>query len=263
MFRFGKILWVVWTCLVPLALVAETAEEKGMRIAKEMEEANRGFIGEMAQVEMLLINAHGDKTTRKMKSLVLERDKEGDLSINEFLWPADVKGTKLLTHAYKEKDDEQWLYMPAVKRVKRISSRNKSGSFMGSEFSYEDMGSQEPEKYRFKYLEETTLEGRKVHKMERYPVDPNTSYAKQIVFQDLEYKAVLRLEYFDKKSELLKVAEFSGHKKLYKNIYRPSQIHMKNVQTKKESILSWKKRKLGAKLSTASFQSTKLAGDDF
>lgn len=242
---------------------AESPAEKGFRIAKENEKYNTGFRGETSVLEMILINAHGDKTIRKMKSFIKERKSEGDLSLNEFLWPADVKGTKLLTHAFKEKSDDQWLYMPAIKRVKRISSRNKSGSFMGSEFSYEDMGSQEPEKFNYKYIAKGKYKGRPVHKIERVPKDKYSSYSKQHIYDDVERKIVLKIEYFDKKGELLKVAEFSKVKKLYKDMYRALKIHMKNVQTKKESILTWKKRKLGVKVSKSKFQSTKMVGDDF
>ena len=242
---------------------AESPEEKAFRIAKENEKANSGFKGELSAMIMVLINAHGDKTNRKMTNFILERDNEGDLSINEFLWPADVKGTKLLTHAFKEKSDDQWLYLPALKKTKRISSRNKSGSFMGSEFSYEDMGSQEPEKFKWKYIEQSKMKKRDIHKMERVPTDEYSSHSKQVVYSDLEYKNPLKIEYFDKKGELLKVAMFGPYKKLYKGIYRPMKIHIKNVQTKKESILQWKKRKLGAKISKSKFDSTKLAGDGF
>lgn len=242
---------------------AESPEEKGFRLAKENEKANTGFIGELALLKMILINAHGDKTTRKMKSFIKERENEGDYSINEFLWPADVKGTKLLTHAFKEKDDDQWLYMPAIKRVKRISSRNKSGSFMGSEFSYEDMGSQEPEKFNYKFIKSGKMGKHPVAVVERYPKDKNSAYSKQITYEDTDRHVILKVEYFDRKGELLKVASFTNVKKVFKNMYRAHKIHMKNVQTKKESILTWSKRKLGAKLPDSKFQSTKLAGDAF
>ena len=66
--------------------------------------------------------------------------------------PRDVKGTALLIHAHRESADDQWLYLPALKRVKRISSSNQSGSFMGSEFAYEDMSSPEVEKFTYMYL---------------------------------------------------------------------------------------------------------------
>ena len=101
-----------------------------------------------------LINAHGDVTKRKMVMEVLEGTDDGDKSRSVFEWPADVKGTKLLTWTHKKGDDDRWLYLPAVKRVKRISSSNKSGSFMGSEFAYEDFSSQEVEKYTYKLLDE-------------------------------------------------------------------------------------------------------------
>jgi hypothetical protein len=257
------LLTVLITLGLSFSVQAETPEEKGFRLAKENEKANTGFVGELALLKMILINAHGDKTTRKMKSYIKERDNEGDYSINEFLWPADVKGTKLLTHAYKEKDDDQWLYMPAIKRVKRISSRNKSGSFMGSEFSYEDMGSQEPEKFTYKFIKQGKMGKHPVAVVERYPKDKNSAYSKQVTYEDTDRHVILKVEYFDRKGELLKVASFSNVKKVFKDMYRAHKIHMKNVQTKKESILTWSKRKLGAKLPDSKFQSTKLAGDAF
>ena len=133
------------------------AAKAGLEIAKKNDLANQGFVSERSVMEMKLINAHGDITTRRMKSEIVEGKNDGDKSIVIFEWPADVKGTKMLTHSKKTGDDQQWLFLPAIKRVKRISSRNKSGSFMGSEFSYEDLGSQEIEKFTYELLGEHRL----------------------------------------------------------------------------------------------------------
>ena len=134
------------TTMVLSGTALADAKKAGLEIALKNDVANQGFKSESSVMEMKLINAYGDVTTRRMLSQVLEGTNEGDLSLATFEWPADVKGTKMLTHTMKSTDDKQWLYLPAIKRVKRISSRNKSGSFMGSEFSYEDLGSQEVEK---------------------------------------------------------------------------------------------------------------------
>lgn len=236
---------------------AARADAKGLEIAKKVDKANEGFEGESSEMEMILINAHGDKTTRKMKSTVLEVKSDGDKSKIEFLWPADVKGTRMLTWTHKKDDDDQWLFLPAIKRVKRISSSNKSGSFMGSEFSYEDLGSQEVEKFTHTFIEDTTLEGRKVWKTQRVPVDKRSGYSKQVLWIDKEYMNPMRIEYYDRKDELLKTGTFDGYKKL-QGLWRAESITMVNHQTKKKSVLTWKNRKLKVDLDEDDFDSDGL-----
>ena len=239
------------------AATAQTPQEQGLQLALKIDKANEGFRTEVADVDMDLINRYGDRIRRTMTILVIEGDSDGDKSRVEFLTPPDVNGTKLLTWTHKSGDDDQWLFMPAIKRIKRISSRSKSGSFMGSEFSYEDMSSQEVEKYTYKFIAETELDGRKVWKYERYPRDRRSGYTRQIIWTDKEYMNALKVEYYDRKNELLKTATFKGYKK-YGRFWRVSSIDMFNQQTQKRSILVWKSRKLGAPLDSDDFESDAL-----
>jgi hypothetical protein len=243
----------------PLSALAQTPEQKGLEIAMISDKAQSGFKSEKADMTMELINAHGDVTTRKLALATLEGVEDGDKARSEFVWPADVKGTKLLTWTHKKGDDDQWLYLPAVKRIKRIASSNKTGSFMGSEFSYEDFGGQEVEKYTYKFLDEVQEGGRDCWRIERYPVDKNSGYKRQIVWMDKEYKSPLRIDYYDRKDELLKTAMFSGYQK-FGEIWRIGKIEMGNVQTKKRSVITWANRKLGAALDEAMFRSESLEG---
>ncbi len=236
---------------------AQSPEEKGLELAKKLDLANEGFISESSEMEMDLINAQNDVVKRRMSIRALEGKGDGDKSVATFSWPADVKGTRLLTWTHKNGDDDQWLYLPAIKRTKRISARNKSGSFMGSEFAYEDMSSQEVEKYTYKLLGEEKLDGRDVWKMERYPVDKRSGYTRQIVWTDKEYMNPLKIEYYDRKNELLKTGLFSDYQKHGKH-WRVSKIDMYNAQTKKRSILVWKNRKLGEALDEDDFESDAL-----
>lgn len=236
---------------------AATPEEKGLEIANKIDVFNNGFKGEESDMEMILINAHGDKIIRKMESKVLEKQDDGNRSLITFKWPADVKGTKMLTWTHKEESDDQWLYLPAFRRVKRISSRNKSGSFMGSEFSYEDLGSQEVEKYTYKFLKDVKFNGRDHWLMERYPKDKKSGYSKQKSWIDKKYMASSKVEYYDRKGELLKTATFTDFKK-FKKYYRSDKIEMVNHQTKKSSILNFKNRKLFKKFSSSIFNKNRL-----
>ncbi|CAM2005450.1 outer membrane lipoprotein-sorting protein [Acanthopleuribacter pedis] len=240
-----------------LPLAAQSPEKKGLEIAKENEKMNDGFVGEYAEMTMVLINAHGDRIERKMTTQTRETKREGDQSVSLFLWPADVKGTKMLTWTYKKKDDDQWLYLPALKRVKRISSRNKSGAFMGSEFAYEDLGSQEVEKFKHKWLEDTRLDGREVWKLQRIPVSRKSGYSKQITWVDKEYHNPLKTEYYDRKGELMKTATFRDYRKLGEH-WRVHEIEMNNHQTKKSSIITWSKREVGKDYDEYEFESDSL-----
>lgn len=158
-----KSILIFLTILINFSLVAaESASEKGLRIVNEIKKHNDGFIGESSTMKLILINAFGDRVVREMKGKILEVEKDGDKSLIEFFNPKDVKGTKMLTWSHKDKDDDQWLYLPSVRRVKRISSRNKSSSFMGSEFSYEDLGSQEISKYTYEFLKDAKEAGKDV-----------------------------------------------------------------------------------------------------
>ena len=146
-----------------LAAVAQTPQEQGLAIAKEADLRDKGFGDSSATMKMILRNRQGDESTREVRVRTLEVDGDGDKSLSIFDSPADVKGTAFLTFSHILKPDDQWLYLPALKRVKRISSKNKSGPFMGSEFAYEDISSDEVEKYTYKYLRDETLDGTESH----------------------------------------------------------------------------------------------------
>ena len=138
---------------------AETPEEKGLRIAGEAVLRDEGFGDSEVALTMVLRNRHGEESVRRFRTRTLELIDDGDKTLSVFDEPADVRGTALLTHTHKTGDDDQWLYLPALKRVKRIGSSNRSGSFVGSEFSYEDLSSQEVEKYTYRWLREEPCPG--------------------------------------------------------------------------------------------------------
>ena len=126
------------------------AQNKGLEIAKKSYNNDKGFQNYSVNVSMLLSNGKGKVLTRNLEMKVLEMKGDGNKSLMEFENPADVKGTVVLTFTHRIKDNDQWLYLPALGRVKRISSSSKSGSFLGSEFAFEDLASPEIEKFTFK-----------------------------------------------------------------------------------------------------------------
>ena len=222
---------------------AESPEEKGLAIATEADKRNDGFGDTSATLQMVLRNRHGEESKREIRSKVLETKNDGDKSLIVFDQPKDVAGTALLTYTHKSADDDRWLYLPALKRVKRIASSNKSGPFMGSEFAYEDLGSQEVEKYTYKHLRDETLDGKDCFVLERYPKDKESGYTRMVVWMDKAEYRPLKLEYYDRKKSLLKTLTLSEYEKYLGKFWRPGKLDMVNHQTGKSTTLLFKNYK--------------------
>jgi len=226
--------------LLPLATAAEKPEEKGLAIAREADRRDSGFGDYTAKMKMVLRNRQGQESSRQIRIRALEVEGDGDQSLFIFDTPRDVKGTAFLTYSHKTGDDEQWLYLPALKRVKRISSRNKSGSFMGSEFAYEDIASQEVEKYTYKWLRDESYDGMECFVSERFPVDKKHSgYSRQVTWMDKEEYRPLKVEYYDRKNDLLKTLTIAGYRQFLGQFWRAGEMYMVNHQSGKSTILSW------------------------
>jgi outer membrane lipoprotein-sorting protein len=254
---FGSCAFLPLLVVSGVAAQGGDADRRGLDIAQAADRANQGFGSERATLSMDLVNAHGDVSKRKVAIETLEGTSDGDRSRVIFEWPPDVKGTKLLTWTHKQREDDQWLYLPAIKRTRRISGSNKTGSFMGSELAYEDLASAEVERFGYRYIDEPTLNGRATFHIERTPRDPNSGYSREVVWLDKEYQNPLRIDFYDRKQALLKTATFAGYRR-FDRFWRPASITFENLQTKKKTILTFDNRQLGVKLAPQTFDSARL-----
>ncbi|MCM8525272.1 MAG: outer membrane lipoprotein-sorting protein [Lentisphaeraceae bacterium] len=237
---------------------AETPEEKGLAIMKEAKKRIQGFSDFTNKSIMTLKDRNGNESKRFMRSKNLEMKNDGDKILIIFDQPRDVKGTALLTYTHRTEDDDQWLYLPALKRVKRISSSNKSGPFMGSEFAYEDITSEEVEKYTYKYIRDETFDDQECFMVERYPVDKRSGYSKQIVWLDKVNYNPLQTHFFDRKGQLLKVLHMKGYKLYIDKIWKPTTLHMVNKVNGKESTLEFSDFEFKTGLSERDFDKNSL-----
>ncbi|HEB81472.1 MAG TPA: outer membrane lipoprotein-sorting protein [Gammaproteobacteria bacterium] len=243
---------------------ASDAEAKGLAIAKEADRRDTGFTDFTANMVMELRNRQGDVSKRTIRLKTLEVIGDGDKSMSIFDAPADVKGTAFLTYSHAVKPDEQWLYLPALKRIKRINSKNKSGPFMGSEFAYEDLSSQEIEKYTYKYLRDEKLktkehpEGVETFVIERYPAYKHSGYTRQVVWINKDRYVAEKIDFYDRKNSLLKTLTNSGYKQYLGKYWRPSEMLMENHQTGKSTLLTWKNYKFKTGLTDRDFSRNSL-----
>ncbi|MCK5726002.1 MAG: outer membrane lipoprotein-sorting protein [Thiotrichaceae bacterium] len=246
--------------LLAVNAIAETAEQKGLRIAKEADAQNIGFGDTTADMMMTLRNRAGQTSTRKIRSKVLEVRGDGDKSLSLFDSPADVKGTSMLTFSHGLRANDQWLYLPTLKRVKRINSRNKSGPFMGSEFAFEDLGSQEVEQYTYKYLRlEPCGNGWTCHVGERIPAYKYSGYSKQISWMDTKGYRLVKSEFYDRKGSKMKTLVFSGYQQFLGRYWRPGVMNMQNHLTGKSTVLQWSNYKFRTGLSKRDFNKNALS----
>lgn len=243
---------------LPLTVLAETPEEKGLKIAIEADKREAGFGDYTAELVMTLKNRHGDESTREIKTKNLEVTGDGDKSLSLFETPRDVKGTAFLSFSHKTGQDDQWLYLPALKRVKRISSSNKSGSFMGSEFAYEDIASNEVEKYTYSYMKDEACGELTCFVYERRPTDPNSGYTRQVVWMDQAEYRIQKIDFYDRKDSLMKSLEYKDYKQYLNKFWRSGEMEMTNHQTGKSTRLLWKNYKFKTGLTDKDFNKNAL-----
>jgi hypothetical protein len=174
----------------------------------------------ISEMQMVLIDKNGDTRTRKIKTfakdLITDKGEEDRRTIMFFLEPADVKDTGFLTYDFDayEKDDDQWLFLPALKKTKRIASTDKSGSFMGSDFNYSDMTRKNLDAYDYKILKEDDVRGSKTWVIEALPKTQEeidqSGYKKSVVFVRQDNFVVVRAVHWTDIGDKLKYLDVTG-----------------------------------------------------
>ena len=256
----AAVLGLVCLCLPIAGALAqeESPEDKGLRIAQEASARNDGFGDFTAEMTMVLRDRQGRESVRQMRFKVLEVPDDGDKSLFVFDQPRDVRGTALLTHAHINAQDDQWLYLPALKRVKRINAAKRSGSFMGSEFSYEDMSSLEVEEYTYKYLRDEPCGELTCTVIEQVPLDKKSGYSLKVVWQDTGELRTWKMELYDRKGSHLKTLTLANYQQYLDRYWRAGEQTMVNHLTGASTVLEWSDFQFRTNLEEGEFTQTAL-----
>lgn len=244
---------------VIIVSVAQADPAKGKEIAARYDQIDNGFGDHVAAATMVLKNSGGQSSKRELTVLTLERggSEVGDKTISVFQSPKDVKGTAVLSHAKLTANDDQWIYLPAAKRVKRISSSNKSGPFVGSEFAYEDITGQELGKYSYNWLKTDKCGSATCDVVERIPLYKNSGYSKQQVWFNQGNAMIMRIDFFNRSGDLAKRLSFSKYKNV-SSYLRPHLMRMENLRNGKSTDLVFSNYKFKTGLSASDFKSGSL-----
>ncbi|GAB4524681.1 MAG: outer membrane lipoprotein-sorting protein [Parvularculaceae bacterium] len=229
--------------------------QRGYDIAARSDRMDVGFGDSEVRLRMILRNAAGQETERELTFKTLEKENEsvGDKGLIVFETPRDVAGTALLSHAKILEPDDQWLFLPALRRVKRISSANKSGPFVGSEFAFEDFTAQELNKYTYRYIGEDLVDGMVMDIIERYPRYEKSGYTKQVGWYDREIFQLRKVEFYDRKDSLLKTLYLEDYREYDPGVWRAHRLRMVNHQTGKETDLIYSDFTFGVGLTDRDF----------
>lgn len=241
-------------CVVAFGAMAQSAVEKGRQIATDAGDRAGGYDDYTVSGQMILRNKDGRESERRFDFKNLETD-NGSMGLLVFNWPGDIRDTSLLTHSFDNRDSNQWLFLPAVRRVKRISGSGRSGSFVGSEFAFEDMTIQGVDEFSFEWIRDEPCPGAEsltCHVIDRVP-DQESGYSRQQVWFDTAELRALRVDFFDRRGAKLKTMNSAGFQLHNGRFWRPQIIRMTNHLTGKSSDLLWSGYRFGVGLREGQF----------
>jgi uncharacterized protein len=233
--------------LLSISLFAETSADEIMSINYDLKDPENSS----NVTTMVLINSRGNKKIRKMEMFTMDTSIGEDTFI-EFLLPADVRGTKFLTIGNDQADDEQRLFLPALKRVRKISSSNKNGKFMGSDITYYDMESRNLEDFTYKLLREDTVGNRSCWVIESTPVDEDSPYSKVFNYVSMDNYFTYKNEMYDENGELIKTVTVVETQVIH-GVIIPIKTVFDNIEDDHKTLLSISNIKLDSNIDESKF----------
>ncbi|NHZ85516.1 MAG: outer membrane lipoprotein-sorting protein [Planctomycetia bacterium] len=227
--------------------------QTGLEIAQQIDEKEKPK-DMKADLTMVLTNKKGKTRSSTIRSISKDDSKK---QIIWFLAPADDKGVAFLKIEHEEKDDEMRLWLPAFNKVRRISSKQKADSFMGSDMSYEDMTSRKLDEYTYKLTGSEKIDGNEYYILESVPnPEIESTYSKHVAWiSKLDY-LIMKEESYDKSGRILKVKLIKYMRLKGYNI--PEEMYVENVQKSHSTLLTFDKIELDTNVQDALFQEKNL-----
>ena len=206
-----------------------------------------------ALLTMTLIDSKGRERTRSLKQLSADYGST-EKKIMQFQSPADVRGTSFMNWSYAEtgKSDDQWIYLPALKRVKRISSDGRGDSFMGSDFSYDDLAERHPDEDSHTILGSETVNGEECWVIESVPKDKAYSYSRVVSWVSKNKLLGFRRDFYDKGEKLLKTLSIHKAEEI-SGFIMITHTEMHNVQKNHRTTMEFTSMELDKGIQESSF----------
>ncbi len=233
--RLGVLVWVLTIALMEGIANAEPSGREIMQAVYDRPQGN----DMSGTLTMTLFDSNGKERVRVIKQWI-GRYGRVDKKLMIFQSPADVRGTSFMNWSYKEegKEDDQWIYLPALKRVKRISAEGKGDYFMGSDFTYDDLGDRHPSEDNHTLVRTERINGEECWVVESIPKDPRYMYSRTVTWVSKEKRVGVKRDFFDRRGTHLKTLNVRSVEKI-EDIWVLMEVEMHNVQKKTSTRMSF------------------------
>ena len=216
------------------------AQMTGRQILEKVEQLH-SVQDEEAIVEMHLIDKRGNIKKSKVRTLFMKTGDKSVKTMTVFLEPRIVRGTGLLTWTHKDKEDDQWLYLPSAEKEKRISSLSKKNKFMGSDFTYEDNRPEDLDTHTYTVTGSENEAGHDCYIIEALPETEKekkeSGYSKRKIWVRKDIFLPVKVEFYNKRGRLIKYLVGEKPKKIANTAWRSTKVTMKDVKKKHETIM--------------------------
>lgn len=243
-------------------VAAEPSEAEAYQIMLEAEQRDTGWGDSASDMEMIIRRADGRTIVRAVRTQALEGASGEDKSLLVFDEPKDVRGTAFLTHSFPLKSDNQWIYLPSKKQVKPINSKRKTGRFMGSEFTFEDMAAFSIEENSYRYIREQQCgePAQDCHVIEIRSKDKYSGYERTLAYVDKAELRTWRVEFFSKRTgKHSKTLSASGFTQYLDKYWRPSSMLMNNEVSGAVTEVRWHNQRFRTGVKESEFSKLALS----
>jgi hypothetical protein len=239
---------------------AVDVDERGREIAHSVDRNDAGFEDYVVVGKMTVNRPGGVSATRVFEMNTLELRDDGDKRLVVFSQPRDLAGFVSLTYTHPNAPDDQWIYLPATNRSKRLASRDKTGPFAGSEFSYEDIATWELSNYDYKFIQDEPCgePATTCHTIANIPKYEHSGYQKLVETIDPRIWQPVRIVYFDRQGRELKKLEFFDYTEYESKHWRPGRILMTNLRDGSHSEIVWEDYRFKTALSESDLTDARL-----
>ena len=258
-----KYIFLSMTAVMLVSLAAEAKESMtGREVVVRYDRQIRASTEEV-EMTMNLINKDGKARTRQLVSISKTNEEGKQDSLLRFVEPADVRGTALLTHEHADADDDRWLYLPALRKTRRVAATDDSDNFMGSDFAYEDIDFEELNAFDYKLLGDEIKDGFDCYIVEATPSTEKkakeSGYSRRIMWIRKDNYFMVAVDYYNSRNELTKqrkayeIKLVDGTEK-----WRPERQVMINLKTGHKTELKYSNFVIGANVSDRTFSLREL-----
>jgi len=236
------------------------------REVMDQQKARHESGSESEKVKMVLLDTSSNKTEAREMVRFAKKGPDGLYKyLVQFQSPADVRGVALLTWQQKGREDDQWLYMPALgEKLKRIAGGGKKSYFMGTDFAYEDLRNEKLDDHVYNLMGEEALEGKACHKVEALPGNDEekrtSGYSRRILWIAKDTLITLQVEYYDPSGKLMKTAKSFDIQPVKGQMMRANKVQMEHHINKHKTVMGTVERKVDEAVGDATFTERNVLG---